>query len=214
MKNNIILICCTTITIIILSSIIGGCSNSQNENQQLKNKIAQLEKIVNDYKTKELKQNDFSISNDEVINKFRFIENENKLLLLPLEDSRVVRNIQTNTLAKVIDRGVVDGLTWIYVEIPVHDSPIFSKGWIKENETAPYTKDKVRLVQSDVAIIAGAEVYETFKFDDIKKTTPVKLENEDSGRLEEKFNGYARISQAGGRDIWVKESSVIYPGIE
>jgi AraC family transcriptional regulator len=35
-----------------------------------------------------------------------------------------------------------------------------------------------------------------------------------ASRLEEKFNDYARISQAGGRDIWVKESSIIYPGIE
>ncbi len=213
MKNNNILICCT-ITIIILSSITVGCSNNQNENQQMKDKIAQLEKSVNDYKTKELKQNDFSISNDEILDKVRFIEKENKLLLLPLEDSRVVRNIQTNTLAKVIDRGVVDDLTWIYVEIPVHDSPIFSKGWIKENETVLYTKDKVHLVQSDVAIIAGAEVYETYTFEDIKKTVPEKLVNEDSGRLEEKNNGYCRISQAGGRDVWVKGSSVIYPGIE
>lgn len=70
----------------------------------------------------------------------------------------------------------------------------------------------MHLVQSDVSIIAGAEVYETFKFEDIKKTTPEKLVNEDSGRLEEKNNGYCRISQAGGRDVWVKESSVVYPG--
>ncbi|KJR44373.1 hypothetical protein UF75_5240 [Desulfosporosinus sp. I2] len=145
------------ITIFILSLFTVACSNAssnyksqnenlQNENRQLKDKIAQLEESVNDYKTKELKQNDLSISNDEILDKVRFIEKENKLLLLPLEDSRVVRNIQTNTLAKVIDRGIVDDLTWIYVEIPVHDSPIFSKGWIKENETVLYTQDKVRLV--------------------------------------------------------------------
>ncbi|MDQ7096116.1 hypothetical protein REC12_21195 [Desulfosporosinus sp. PR] len=106
---------------------------------------------------------------------------------------------------------MVEDVTWLFIAIPVYDSLTNSKGWIKENDTVPYTKDKVTLVQSDVAIKAGAEVYKTFNFDDIKKTTPIKLVAEDGGRLEEKVNGYCRISEAGGVSVWVKESSVIYP---
>lgn len=208
------------IAIFILSLVTVGCShqssnynqNLEIETQQLKEKIAKLEKNVNDYKTKELKQNQLIIGyGSKIHDKVRFIEKENKLLALPQDDSIKFRDIQKNTLAKVIDIGMVEGVTWIYIEIPVYDSLTNFKGWIKENDTVLYTKDKVQLVQSDVAIKAGAEVYKTSNFEDIKKITPVKLVAIDSGRLEEKLNGYCRISQAGGINVWVKESSVMYP---
>lgn len=202
------------ISIVILSLLVIGCIyQNSNYDQELKDKIAKLEKSVDYYKTKELKQNQLIIDYVETEDKVRFIEKENKLLALPQDDSIIFRDIQKNTLAKVIDKGIVEDVPWIYIQIPVYDSLCNNKGWIKENDTVLYTEDKVKLVQSDVAIKAGAEVYKTFKFEDIKKTIPVKLVAEDSGRLEEKVNGYCRISQAGGVNVWVKESSVIYPAI-
>lgn len=207
------------ISIVILSLIVISCiyqnynQNLKNENQELKDKMAKLEKSVDYYKEKELRQNQLIIDYVETKDKVRFIEKENKLLALPQDDSKIFRDIQKNTLAKVIDKGIVEGVPWIYIQIPVYDSLCNNKGWIKENDTFLYTEDKIKLVQSDVAIKAGAEVYKTFKFEDIKKTIPVKLVAEDSGRLEEKVNGYCRISQAGGVNVWVKESSVIYPAI-
>lgn len=206
---------CYIFTIGILSLSVGCSNQSSYETQQLKDKIAQLEKSNNDFKTKELNQNQLLIQYAfEIPDKVRFIEKENRLLALPQESSQTFRDIQTNTLAKVIDRALVDDLTWIYIEIPVYDSLTNYKGWIKENDTVLYTKDKVQLVQSDVSIKAGAEVYKTFNFEDIKKTSPIKLASKDSGRLEEKYNGFCRISQAGGIVVWVNESSVIYPSIE
>jgi hypothetical protein len=212
-------------TILIFSSIIIGCSKQSNnyksqiknlkiENQQLQDRISKLEKSVNDYKTKELKQNDLLIAQAEIPDKVRFIEKENKLLSLPQDNSKTFRIIQTNTLVKVIDRALVNEQIWIYIEIPVYDTRANFKGWIKENDTMKYTEDKVHLVQSDVAIIEGAEIYQTILFKDIKTTTPKKLKKEDGGRLQEKKDSYCRISQAGGINIWVKESSVVYPAIE
>ncbi|MDQ7094666.1 hypothetical protein REC12_13805 [Desulfosporosinus sp. PR] len=212
------------ISIVIVSLIIVGCLSQstihnqslKRENQALKDQVVGLEKNVEDYKTKELKERqkqltiDFGTMPDY---KVRFIENENKLLALPDDDSQVFRYIQKNTLAEVIDIGRVEDVSWLYIRIPTYDSLANNKGWIRENDTVPYAKDKVTLVQSDVTIKAGAEVYKTFNFDDIKKTTPVKLVAEDGGRLEEKVNGYCRISEAGGVSVWVKESSVMYPEI-
>jgi PBP1b-binding outer membrane lipoprotein LpoB len=211
------------ITIFIFSLITVGCSNESNnykkeneilkvENQQLKDKVIQLDKNVSDYKSKELKQNQLLIAYDaEIPDKVRFIEKENKLLALPQEDSITFNIIQKNTLAKVLDRALVNEEMWIYIEIPVYDTAANYKGWIKEKDTVAYTKEKVKLVQSDVTIKAGSEVYETYKFEDIKTVAPKKMTIDDRGRLEERKDGYCRIFQAGGRDIWVKESSVIYP---
>lgn len=80
-----------------------------------------------------------------------------------------------------------------------------------EENSVPYTTDKKQQVQSDVRIKSGAKVYETYKFEDIKNTTPRILKNDSSGRLEEKKGGYCRFFQAGGVVVWVKEESVVYP---
>lgn len=204
----------------IFSVIIINYSNESNnfksENNQLKDKILQLEKSISDLKlTKEnTNTKTLSIYYLEVNDKVRFIEKENYILALPESGSLVMRPISPNTLATVHQKALVNDESWLFVQIPTYDSPINNRGWIREADTAVYTKDKMKLVQSDVEIKAGSEVYETFEFKDIKKTTPIKLIMNDSGRLEEKRDGYCRIFHAGGRDIWVKESSIIYPEVK
>lgn len=211
--------------VLVFSSVVVGLlyqvstykaqvESTRIENQQYREQIVQLEKSLNLYETKELRQNNLFIGNIDLPNKLRFIENENKLLLLPLEDSRALRYIEANTLAKVIDRAIIDNTTWIYVEIPVYDTTGNSKGWIKENDTFPYTKEKVHLVQSDILITAGAQVYETFKYEDMKNTTPETAMTGERGRFQERKEGYCRITLPGGRDVWGKESSILYPATE
>jgi len=216
MKNKKIFIS-FIILLFIFSTLTIGCSNKSNnlksenqtlkaENAQLKDKVSQLEKSIN---TKPL-----FIDYVEINEKVRFIEKENNILALPQSGSIIMRPVASNTLATVYEKALVDQESWLFVQIPVYDTPTNNRGWIKESDTIAYTKDKIKLVQSDVEIKAGSEVYETFEFNNIKTTTPIKLTMIDRGRLEEKKDGYCRISQAGGKDIWVKEISVIYPEVK
>ena len=215
------------ILLFIFSTLTVGCSNESNnlkseneilktENAQLKDKVYQLGKSISEIKLNQgnITLKPLMIDYVEVNDKVRFIEKENYILALPQSGSSIMRPVSTNTLATVYEKALVDQESWLFVRIPTYDAATNNRGWIRESDTTAYTKDKIKLVQSDVEIKAGSEVYKTFEFKDIKSTTPIKLKVKDSGRLQEKKDGYCRISLAGGRDMWVKESSVIYPEVK
>jgi len=215
------------IILFIFSTLTVGCSNESNnlkseneilkrENAQLKDRVYQLGKNISEIKLNQenITLKPLMIDYVEVNDKFRFIEKKNYILALPQSGSSIMRPIGTNTLATVYEKALVDQESWLFVQIPTYDTAANNRGWIRESDTTAYTKDKIKLVQSDVEIKAGSEVYETYEFKDIKTITPIKLKAIDSGRLEEKKDGYCRISLAGGRDMWVKESSVIYPEVK
>lgn len=215
------------ILLFIFSTLTVGCSNESNnltseneilktENAQLKDTVYQLGKNISEIKLKQenITLKPLMIDYVEVNDKVRFIEKENYILALPQSGSNIMRPIGTNTLATVYEKALVDKESWLFVRIPTYDSSANNRGWIRESDTTAYTKDKIKLVQSDVDIKAGSEVYQTREFKDIKTITPIELRAIDGGRLEEKKDGYCRISLAGGRNMWVKESSVIYPGVK
>ena len=215
------------ILLFIFSTLTVGCSKEGNnlkieneilkaENAQLKDTVYQLGKNISDIKLKQgnITLKPLMIDYVEVNDKVRFIEKENYILVLPQSGSSIMRSVGTNTLATVHEKALIDQESWLFVQIPTYDTAANNRGWIRESDTTAYTKDKIKLVQSDVDIKAGSEVYETREFKDIKTITPIKLAAIDGGRLEEKKDGYCRISLAGGRDMWVKESSVIYPKVK
>lgn len=215
------------ILLFILSTLTVGCSNKSNnlkseneilktENAQLRDTVYQLGKNISEIKLKQenITLKPLMIDYVEVNEKVRFIEKENYILALPQSGSSIMRPVGTNTLATVYEKAVVDTESWLFVRVPTYDTAANNRGWIRESDTTAYTKDKIKFVQSDVEIKAGSEVYRTFEYKDIKTTTPIKLRMKDSGRLEEKKDGYFRISQEGGRNMWVKESSVIYPEVK
>ena len=215
------------ILLFIFSTLTVGCSSESNnltseneilkaENAQLKDSVYKLGKTISEIKLnqKNITLNPLMIDYVEVNDKIRFIEKKNYILVLPQSGSNIMRPVGTNTLATVYEKALVDQESWLFVQIPTYDTPSNNRGWIRESDTTAYTKDKVKLVQSDVDIRAGSEVYETYEFKDIKTIAPIKLKAMDGGRLEEKKDGYCRISLAGGRDIWVQESCVIYPKVK
>lgn len=148
--------------------------------------------------------------------KKRFIQKESRILLLPVDGSPEVQNIiRPNTVVDVNDKVQVDsGGVWLYVTIPVYDSPMNMKGWIKETDTTPYNKENQKLVQSDVNIKAGTPVYETYDFNKISSIETVKLIYDKRGRLVERENGYVLLSCPGGEVIIVKEQYIVYPEIQ
>ena len=201
--------------------LLSGCINDSNalkkENVLLKNKIVQLNKDIDDRnnKIKDLQSrciNDLTINYYTNTDKKRFVEKQINLLALPVNNSLFINIIQDNTVVSVLDTASVDNEMWYYVLIPVYDSPVNYKGWIKKSDTVPYTKDKISKVQSDVTVKAGENIYETEDYSSIKSVTPQKS-NGDRGRIIERQGGYLKLMCPGGRDIWIKESSVIYPEV-
>lgn len=210
------------IFLILLVTVISGCSNTaqtiKNENVQLENIVAKLEKDLDDKNNQiaELQSKDFdplTINYIENSTTKRFVEKQCDLWGLPVINSIKLNPIYQNTVVDILDTANVANIIWFYVEIPVYDSPSNMKGWIKESDTVLYTEDKITSVQGDVRVKKGDAVYEVFEFSNIKSTAPYKADNTIRGRIEEKREGYVRLGCPGGNSIWVKEASIIYPSL-
>lgn len=209
-----------SILLLVFIMFLGGCSNNsqsiKNESEQLKSKVSELEKELIEKNTKitELQKNEINNLNINYINNNiskGFVEKKCSLLALPVDNSVKINTILGNTVVKVLDTANVNNVTWLYVAIPVCDSPTNYKGWIKESDTVPYTKEKINKVQSEVKVKLGADVYEAENFDGIKSVKSYKADDSQLGRIQEKKDGFIKIECAGGKTIWINEASVFYP---
>lgn len=144
----------------------------------------------------------------------RFVEDKGHILSLPTENSLKLNSINTNSILYIFDAALVENETWLYVEIPVLDSPTNIKGWIKETDTVRLTENNVKNVQSNVTIVNRAKIYEVEDFEKISSTTYIRTDRYLSGRLEEKKEGYVRITLPGGNSVWVEEKYIKYPTID
>jgi|GEM_PF-1256239 len=205
--------------IVALAVLQGGCKSGEtrtleSENARLRQKVAALEEKVQRLEAElaPLKK-PLTINHRTYPAKLRFVEKETPLLAMPREGSVVLRNIPPRSVVKVLNAADSDGELWLYVEVPVYDTPSNMMGWIREADSVPLTEENRKLVQ-DVTVRAGTRVYEVFEFAKIASTQPVKLLRDERGRLEEKRDGYARISCPGGWDFWVEERFVVYPAVD
>lgn len=207
---------------------MSGCSSTEsqsrsNENVQLKQQIAHLEKKVQtlDSELTSLKSKKSDQPETITINyqtyefKKRFVQKESNILALPRKGSVQLRRVESNSVVHVLDAATADNQElWLYVSVPVYDSPSNNKGWISESDTVPLTKDNQKMVQSEVTVKARTKVYMADEFNKVSSTPPTKLSSEQRGRLEERKGGYARISAPGGLHFWVEEALVVYPSID
>ncbi len=53
-----------------------------------------------------------------------------------------------------------DQRLWLYVSVPVYDSPINYQGWIRVSETVRLTEDNIKLVQGDIFIKERTPIYD------------------------------------------------------
>jgi len=216
--------------LVLLILSLNGCTSAEigalkKENEELRKKIEaydeKIKNLENEIESMEKVLDDStqiaSISYIDYTYKQRFVPKEIKLHVYPQEGVSALRTIEENTVVRVIHAGISeseDRKLWLYVNIPVYDTPMDCYGWIREEDTEPYTKETQKLVQSDVTAEEGTEIFEVFEFEKIQGTQPTKLPYDVRGRIEEKKEGYVRLSCPGGWDFWLKEEYIHYPDIE
>lgn len=211
--------------VVIFLTLLVGCSSVKEEQSQLskleiensllKEQVANLIEERNNSQEVAL-NGPLSMAYVTYDAKKRLVLKPSQILALPIKGAYILRPIQQNTVVTIFDAVTAqaqDGL-WLYVEVPVYDSPSNMKGWIPEADTVALSKDNVQFVQSDLTVGIGTAVYEVYEFDKISTINPNYITSEMRGRLEEKRNGWARLSCPGGSDVWVQEKDLIYPTVE
>lgn len=143
--------------------------------------------------------------------KNRLVENEINLLAMPRGNAPILRTISPYTAVKVIDAAVTDdtGL-WLYVEIPVKDTPSNYKGWIRELATVAITPENQKKIISDVKVKAGTPLYENI----VPPTEPLKFDYDRYGEITERQGGFVKLFFAGAEELWVEEQYIEYPAVE
>ena len=100
--------------------------------------------------------NSLSIAYQSYEDKQRFVPKASQITALPIQDFKILRPIEANTVIQVLDAAQCqDQQLWLYVSVPVYDTPINFKGWIPESETVKLTEDNVKLIQGDVFLKEG-----------------------------------------------------------
>lgn len=206
--------------ITLLEEDIEQCINEieqlELKNEKAESEIKKLESDLYSKNNKIAKLNEEKIETliiNYISNESRkvFIEEQKNLFALPDDKSQILSYIMSYSVIDVMDTVEVNNVVWLYVSIPVYDTPSNYKGWVRNSDTVAYTKDKISSVKSDVKVIAGSEVIESFAFPDIKEVIPDIAEDYESGRISDKRDGYVRLDCHGGRSIWVHEEDLIYP---
>lgn len=192
-------------------ALITGCSdqtNYKNEIQSLKGKNKELQLELD-------KINSLSMLFQYYKDKQRLVPKESQIYALPIQGLAKLHTIERNTVIQVLDAAQCqDQQLWLYVSIPVHDTPINFKGWIPESETIKLTKDNIGQVQGDISLKEGTPIYEVYEFNRISDTTSNKITHDVRGRILKREGSFVYLMSLGGWDFWVEEKYLIYPKIE
>lgn len=193
----------------------------ENEINKKDQRIKEMELLVEE-KNREVKQltqnkGDEYISMTYIENneKRRFVEKAAHILALPRLEAAPLRGVEENAVVEINDMVLTGkGEMWLYVTIPVYDGPTNMKGWLKESDTVPYTKEKQKLVRSDIVIKEGTPVFQGFEFNANIHTALAKVNGDKRGRIGNRKEGYVRLDCPGGETIWVEEKYLIYPKVQ
>lgn len=148
------------------------------------------------------------------------VQNEIFIKMLPYDNAQNINIAFEKSLVRVLDKAqfqsdkeIANDRYWYYVEVTVYDTPLNTRGWIRVEETVPYTKENQHLVKSPISIKDGSKIYENSNPVD-NKNAEFTLSEYEGGMIEEHRDGYVRVMSIGGRDFWTKYENVIYPEIK
>lgn len=133
---------------------------------------------------------------------YRFISKSAPVLWMPDDSSPKVCDLE-NKLVNVLFAGYTsEDNVWLYVSFMTYDTPTNNRGWIRESQTAKYTKNNQNLVK-DIIIP--------------KKTMGVdKNENnvesyDQFGLIEKQEKDRVLVMFAGGKEVWYYKKDIKYP---
>jgi len=199
------------INLLICTVFITGCSNQAT----LNNKIQSLENEIREMRLILEQVNSISIVYQEYKDKVRFVPKESQIYALPIKGLEKLNSIEANTVIQVVDSAQCqDQQLWLYVSVPVYDTPINFKGWIPESETIKLTQENVKQVQGDVSLKEGTPIYEVDQFNEISTATATKISYDVRGRIEKREGSFVYIIPPGGWYFWVEEEYLIFPKVE
>jgi len=190
---------------------ISGCSDQTNLNSSLQS----LENENKELRLKLDQINSVSMLFQDYKDKQRFVPKESQIYALPIQDLNKLRTIEANTVIQVLDAAQCqDQQLWLYVSVPVYDTPINFKGWIPESETVKLTKDNIKQVQGDVSLKEGTPIYEVDQFNEISSATSTKITNNIRGRILKREGSFVNLMSPGGWYFWVEEKYLMFPKVE
>lgn len=213
--------------IITLSTV--GCSTNINEimhekdnrisvleieNNSLNEKLSSLESDKKQLESELKDINRVALLDMNYEYRKRFIPKNSEIRPIPISSVKPFRVILTNSVIDVIDSVYNNGQIWLYVSIPVYDTPLNNKGWVLESETVPLTEDAVKLVQSNVTLRKGTPIYNGEFITQKESIQPTNTSNEVSGRIERRQGSFVYIMSPGGWYFWVEEKYIVYPKVD
>ncbi|KAA0550057.1 hypothetical protein FZW96_01555 [Bacillus sp. BGMRC 2118] len=207
----------------IMIIILSACSNERmgsttNELDQYKKRIENLEKENKELKGKlqpdQLKQESLTLNYIEGTETRRFVEQEVPLLLTPQAHAEILNTIAPSTVVEVHDVVEVYQEIWLYVTIPVFDTPTNMKGWIKEEDTQLYTHETQPKVKSPVTLQGGTIVYKVDLFTEIQGTEAFKTEGDHICMISDEQEELVALSCGGGTSFIVKKQDIVFPPVE
>lgn len=195
--------------ILITVVLTTGCSN------QLNSKIESLENENSEFRSKLEQVDSLSMTYQDYEDKQRLVTKESVIYALPIQDYKRLRSIEANTVIQVLDAAQCqDQRLWLYVSVPVYDSPINHKGWIPESETVKLTEDNIKLVRGDVFLREGTPIYKVDQFNQISSTDATEISYDVRGRIENRQDSFVYFMSPGGWYFWVEEKYLIFPAVE
>lgn len=211
--------------IICILTVSAGCSSEEavnftEEREQLQERVNVLTKENEELRQKlkatkvEEEQPAISLQYMEKQEANRFVSKETPILLTPVKDSQVINIINPNTVVEVNDVVTVNEVVWLYVTIPVFDSPINVKGWMEEEDTELYTEDHKKLVKSPITVKAGTSIYEVDLFNQINTVEATSTENDHHCFISDQQDDYLAVGCGGGKSFVVSVKDVIFPIVD
>ncbi|OEH84301.1 hypothetical protein BHU72_10835 [Desulfuribacillus stibiiarsenatis] len=218
-----------SIVCVLTAALISGCSlnplsHSKNEQvaiQELENEIllknAEIDVLKRDlHKLEEQdKSKQIVIDYVEYLEKRRLVIDAVPLWGIPREESVYLNEVLSYSAVDVQSAAIVDGQdVWLFVRIPVYDSPMNYMGWIRESQTVKITEENVKQTLGDIYLKEGITIYEVPDADDISRNKASQVPFDLRGRIEQQEGEYTRIATSGGWRFWVKTELVEYPTID
>lgn len=147
--------------------------------------------------------------------KYRFIEKEIKVYQSPDKEFSQIDLLSANYAVEVEDAVQIDYEdVWLYIKLPKSYESFNIKGWVREKDTIPITKENQLKIISEVTVKAGSKAYYMVEFDEIKDMKSEIVGKDIIGTIVNKKAEYFKIGCVGGMELWVEEKYITYPPIE